>query len=116
MLLPSLLVAAQLFVMNSDPARDHMDIRVEETRRTARTSFVRINVMKVGASVGSSMFVYGALLRLARQRHFPYFVKTAERDLEFGRLSEMEIRFYRRKPNLPDVFDVNRACSVMRCD
>ena len=114
MLLAPLLLAAKLFSMNSNPVADKMDIRVEETKRTRDTSTLRIEVVKLGASVGSSMFIYGAMLRLATQRRFPWFRKTSERDLGPD-VYEMELRFYREKPDAPDVIDVRGACNVLRC-
>lgn len=110
----SLLLAVKLFSMQSDIVADKMDIRVVETKRTRDTSLIRIEVKKVGASVGSSMFIYGSMLRLARQRHFPYLRKTSERTVGDG-VYEMEIRFYKKKPDEPDVIDVNEACKLMRC-
>lgn len=72
-----------------------MDIVVREVERRPRVSLLKIEINRLGSSVGSSFFILCSVRELARQRGFsPYIVKIEDRrgpaDLRVGFLASRE--------------------------
>src|SRR5262245_8725634 len=80
LLLPAQAQAGDLFRRDIDMSSVRptgMVMSVEETRRDARTSEVKV-IFKSGSSVGSSFFLISCFCDMARERGAAYFIKLKE--------------------------------------